>query len=168
MRRLSEPHVETRSPSADAAGPAGARATPAASRTPPGTRCTVVLWRDAPARPELEAAIARQTQCAIGGIHAAGGRDYEDERIDWGALANGSDSMVIVAEGWEAPDKALLRLVGDLRRAIGPRRHITVLLAHVSEDGIRPSLASEVRIWNDGLAPLEDPYLAVEPLRGAP
>ena len=116
----------------------------------------------------LEAAIARQTQCAIGGIHAAGGRDYEDQRIDWGALANGSDSMVIVAEGWEAPDKALLRLVGDLRRAIGPRRHITVLLAHVSEDGIRPSLASEVRIWNDGLAPLEDPYLAVEPLRGAP
>jgi hypothetical protein len=168
VRRLSEPQVETRSAAADASAPAGTRATPAAARTPPGTRCTVVLWRDAPARPELEAAVARQTRCAIGGIHAAGGRDYEDGRFDWSALANGSDSMVIVAEGWEAPDKALLRLVGDLRRAIGPRRHIMVLLAHVSEDGIRPSLASEVRIWSEGLASLEDPYLAVEPLRGAP
>src|SRR5439155_12500263 len=143
----------------DAAGPAGARATPAASRTPPGTRCTVVLWRDAPARPELEAAIARQTQCAIGGIHAAGGRDYEDQRIDWGALANGSDSMVIVAEGWEAPDKALLRLVGDLRHAIGPRLHISVLLVHFSVGVIRPSLACVVRVWIDGLAWLVNPAL---------
>jgi uncharacterized protein DUF2868 len=168
VRRLSEPHVETRSPSADSATSGAAAPTPAPAVTSQGTRCTVVLWRDAPARPELQAAVARQTRCTIGSIHAAGGRDYEDGNVDWGSLANGSDSLVIVAEGWEAPDRALLRLVDQLRRAIGPRRQIVVLLAHMGDNGIRPSLASEVRIWQEGLAPLEDPYLAVEPLRGAP
>ncbi|MGZ6123937.1 MAG: hypothetical protein ACXWLR_03200 [Myxococcales bacterium] len=43
-----------------------------------------------------------------------------------------------------------------------------VLLAQVDGPGVRPSLASEVRLWQEGLAQLEDPYLAVEALRGTP
>ena len=54
----------------------------------------------------------------------------------------------------------------ELRRALGPRRHLAVLLAQVGPDGVRPSRASEVRLWEESLASLEDPYLAVEPLGG--
>jgi hypothetical protein len=112
--------------------------------------------------------VARQTRCTVASVHAAGGRDYAEDAIDWQRLADGSDPLVVVAEGWEAPDKALLRLVSDLRRALGPRRHLVVLLAQVDASGIRPSLASEVRLWQEGLAQLEDPYLEVAPLRGTP
>jgi hypothetical protein len=34
--------------------------------------------------------------------------------------------------------------------------------------GPAPPDETEVRAWRDGLAPLEDPFLAVEPLRVTP
>ena len=55
-----------------------------------------------------------------------------------------------------------------LRRQLGPRRPITVLLAQVGASGVRPSLAGDVQIWEEALAGLEDPYLGVEALREAP
>jgi hypothetical protein len=131
------------------------------------SRCTLVLWRDVPALPELEAAVARQTRWTVAAVQPAGGRDYEEGHIDWTRLANGSDPVVVVAEGWEAPDKAVLRLMRELRHALGTRRHLVVLLAQVDPAGIRPAVASDVRIWEEGLAALEDPYLAVQPLQGA-
>jgi len=167
LRRLEEPEIETGRSAPEAAPPAFPAASPT-SRAPTGTRCTVVLWRDVPAGKELEGAVARQTRCSVAAVHPAGGRDYTEEAIDWRRLADGTDPLVVVAEGWEAPDKALLRLLSDLRRALGPRRHLIVLLAQVDASGIRPSLASEVRLWQEGLGQLEDPYLAVEPLRGTP
>jgi hypothetical protein len=146
----------------------GARTRPVApAAAPRGTRCTIVLWRDVPSRPDLEKAVARQTQCAVAAVHAAGGRDYDEGSLDWASVAGGSNPVVVVAEGWEAPDKAVLRLMRDLRRALGPRRHLAVLLAQVGAGGIGPSLAAEVRVWEESLAPLEDPYLAVDALRGA-
>jgi hypothetical protein len=169
VRRLSEPHVETRSAAPELpvrAGPAAA--TPPVSARDSGTPCMLVLWRDTPAEPDVRAAVARQTGCTIASVHAAGGRDYEGGKLDWSRIADGVGAAVVVAEGWEAPDKAVLRLIADLRRALGPRREVIVLLAHVRVGAVAPSLASELRIWRDGLAPLEDPYLAVEPLRGSP
>lgn len=165
--RLSEPHVDTGHP--PVAGPPQAAASPLLSGPPPaaGTRCAIVLWRDLPARAALQEAVARQTRCAVGQVSAAGGRDYDEEKVDWAALAGG-DSVAVVAEGWEAPDKAVQRLLRALRRALGPRRHLLVLLAQVTEGSILPSRPEEVRIWREALAPLEDPYLAVEALRGAP
>lgn len=167
LHRLEEPEVETGRSTTEAA-PRPSPAPVAKAEAPTGTRCTVVLWRDVPAGEELEGAVARQTRCTVSAVHAAGGRDYAEEAVDWQRLAGGTDPLVVVAEGWEAPDKAVLRLVSDLRRALGPRRHLIVLLAQVDASGIRPSLASEVRLWQEGLAQLEDPYLAVEPLRGTP
>jgi hypothetical protein len=167
VRRLSAPRVETRSPQREsAASPPG---TTSSVALPDGTasRCTLVLWRDVPAIPELEAAVARQTRWTVAGMQPAGGRDYEEGRIDWSKLANGSDPVVVVAEGWEAPDKAVLRLMRDLRQALGERRHLVVLLARIDATGVHPALASDVRIWEQVLAPLEDPYLAVQPLQGA-
>jgi hypothetical protein len=168
VRRLSEPHVATHGPPAELPRTGGAAVTAPVRVEIGGTRCTIVLWRDVPAKPDLQAAVARQTRCTIGDIHLAGGRDYEEGRLDWRKLADGSETVVVVAEGWEAPDKGVLRLIADLRRALGPRRYLVVLLARVGDDAIEPSLGSEVRIWQEVLARLEDPYLAVEPLRGRP
>jgi hypothetical protein len=168
LRRLSEPRVETRSPTAELPPPHAGKAPLGSRFVPEGTRCALVLWRDVPSTPELEAAVARQTRCAVAGVHAAGGRDYEEGTLDWERVVNGAGAVVVVAEGWEAPDKAALRLIRELRRKLGPRRHVAVLLAELGAAGIRPSLASEVRIWEENLAGLEDPYLAVEALRGAP
>jgi hypothetical protein len=168
LRRLSAPQVDTRGAGVEFIAQGPAAATLPGQSAMDGARCRIVLWRDAPARPELKDAVARQTRCSVAGTYAAGGRDYEDEALDWRSLADGSDAAVIVAEGWEAPDKAVLRLLTDLRRALGPRRPILVLLGQIREDGIGPSPAPEIRIWQEGLAPLEDPWLGVEPLRGVP
>src|SRR5262249_32136884 len=132
-----------------------------------GTRCTLVLWRDVPQTPALEAAVARHTRCPITSVHTAGGRDYE-EGEDWARRVDGAAGVVVLAEGGEGPDKAALRLLRDLRRPLAPGSPILVLLAQVSAGGIRPSLDTDVRIWEQTLAALEDPYLGVEALREAP
>ncbi|HYY51415.1 MAG TPA: DUF2868 domain-containing protein [Myxococcales bacterium] len=168
VRRLSEPRVETRSLQPEV----GARPSlPAASAPLPAAaanRCALILWRDVPAVPAVEAAVLRQTTWAVSAVQPAGGRDYEEGRIDWTHLANGSDPVVIVAEGWEAPDKAILRMMRELRRALGARRHLVVLLAAVDAAGVRAASASDVRIWEESLAALEDPYVAVQTLKAAP
>jgi len=168
LRRLLEPRVETRSPTPDrAGGTPGSRAL-APALAGDATQCALVLWRDVPPTPQLETAVARQTRCTVTGVHAAGGRDYEEGAVDWARRIDGAPAVVVLAEGWEAPDKAALRLLRDLRRQLGPRRPITVLLAQVGASGVRPSLATDVRIWEETLAALEDPYLAVEALRESP
>ncbi len=169
LARLAEPHVETGAVLPEAAPPAVIPATVPGVAPPAGTRCAVVLWRDVPAHPALEAAIARQVRREIASVHAAGGRDGRDELgARWLAAVDGAEPVVVVAEGFEAPDRAALRLVRELRGALGPRRHLLVLVAEVREDRVGPATEASVRTWRDGLARLEDPYLAVEPLQGAP
>jgi len=168
LRRLLEPRIETRSPTAEAAGSSAAARALAASLPVAGARCTLVLWRDVPRTAALEAAVARHARCPVAAVHSAGGRDYEEGGEEWARRVNGASGIVVLAEGWEAPDKAALRLLRDLRRQLGPRGPILVLLAQVTGGGIRPSLATEVTIWEQTLAALEDPYLAVEALRDSP
>jgi Protein of unknown function (DUF2868) len=166
VRRLSEPHVETRSPEREVEGPArsGPPQVPAPMEAREA-RCAVVLWRDVPGTPLLEAAAARQARCPVAGVHAAGGRDHPEGAADWPHLVDGADPVVVVAEGWEAPDKAALRLLAELRRAMGAKRHLLVLLVDAGQPTPRAPTAAQLRIWQEGLATLEDPYLAVEPLR---
>jgi hypothetical protein len=168
LRRLAEPRVETRSLTADPASPSSAAKAIATNLSAAGTRCALVLWRDVPRTPALEAAVARHARCPIEAVHTAGGSDYEEGSEAWARRLDGASGIVVLAEGWEAPDKAALRLLRDLRRRLGPRGPILVLLAQVSAGGTRPSLATDVRIWEQTLAALEDPYLAVEALREPP
>jgi hypothetical protein len=166
VARLTAPHVETRA--------AGAEPTPELPAARSGTLppagaapCAVVLWRDVPGGAPLEAAVSRALGRPVARIGRAGGRDHEEAGADWRALAGGAD-LVVVAEGYEPPDRAVRRLLADLRRAAGARAPLTVLLVSPAGTGPAPPRAEEVRVWRDGLAPLEDPYLAVEPLREAP
>jgi hypothetical protein len=165
VRRLSEPRVEIHGATAESPTPAPLGVASVPMPADGDNQCTLILWRDVPSIPEIRAAVSRQTRWAVESVEAAGGRDYEEGGIDWSRLGKGRGPVVVVAEGWEAPDKAVLRVMRQLRRALGERRHLVVLLAQVDASGIRPSPAAELRIWEEGLAPLQDPYLAVQPLR---
>jgi hypothetical protein len=169
VKRLAEPHVETRAVAPEAGGAAAPPVSPRADgAVRGGPTCAVVLWRDVPAQGALTAAVARHAGCAVEGVHAAGGSAYEEGGAAWARLAAAAGRVVVVAEAWEAPDKAALRLLGRLREALGPRRHVLVLLVDVRGEAVRAPSAADVRLWEEGIARLEDPYLAVEPLRGAP
>jgi len=170
VRRLGEPHVETASTDPEAPGAQAPSASAPASGdgAPPGKRCAVVLWRDLPGGPGIEAAVRGETGCEVTAVHAAGGLDFDEGAGGWEPRLGGADLVVVVAEGWEAPDRSVLRLLRELRSAAGPRLHLRVLLVDAVDDGPRPPPAAQVRVWRDALGRLEDPHLAVDPLGGGP
>ncbi|BDG03013.1 hypothetical protein AMOR_20090 [Anaeromyxobacter oryzae] len=166
VRRLVEPHVATRAEAPEADAPAPAPLPDVVARPGEGGRCAVVLWRDVPSGEALARAVAAQTHRPVALVRAAGGRAYDEAGVDWRAAVDGAEPVVLVAEAFEAPDRAALRLLTDLRRALGPRRHLVVLLVDAVRGLPRPPRAADVRTWRDVLARLADPFLAVEPLRG--
>jgi hypothetical protein len=161
--------VQTRSPTTEAPGPdwPAAKPEPRAAQTS-CDRCVTVLWRDVPRGPALDSAVARHARCGLGTVEVAGGRDFDERRLDWARLADGADAVIVVAEGWESPDRSVSRLIRNLRDALGAHRHILVVLI-VPADGARitPAADHDVQLWREGLARLADPYVAVEPLREA-
>ncbi|HEY6100238.1 MAG TPA: DUF2868 domain-containing protein, partial [Anaeromyxobacter sp.] len=167
LRRIAAPAVQTGATSAEA--PAPADPIPLLPAGAPGAapvgRSALVLWRDVPHAPAVDEAVARRTGARIGAVYAAGGRDAGEESVDWARAAEGLDSVVVLAEAWEAPDRGALRLLRRLREALGPRRRVVVLLAG---SGPGAPAASDVRTWREGLARLEDPWLAVDALPEAP
>jgi hypothetical protein len=176
VRRLAEPHVDTRSatPEPPRARPGPDVAAPLA-RAGGGARAALVLWRDVPGGTELAGAVARHVGREVAWVRAAGGRDEtagEPGGAELAAALDGAggspDPVVVVAEGFEAPDRAALRLVRTLREAAGPRREIRVLVVDVDGGRVRGAGDAAVRVWRDGLARLEDPFLLVEPLAEAP
>jgi hypothetical protein len=172
LRRLAEPHVETRNPSpADAGRPEDVRPLSAAPEVVPSPgRCAVVLWRDLAISPRLEEALERTAGCGATDVHSAGGVDFEEGSEAWSRRLAGADRVALVAEGWEAPDRAVCRILAGLRRAAGPQRPLTVWLIDEAGEGgaaVRPAPDAQLRLWREVLGRLEDPYLAVEPLGGA-
>ena len=176
VARLSGPHVETRAPLPEAAGAAPGGALPATAAAPaPGAPCALLLWRDVPGGAPLEASVSRALgRPVLRTGSAGGGRDHaEPDPAALAALADGADPVVVVAEAFEAPDKAARRFLSQLRAALGPRRLVLVLLVGAAAGGperggarsSRPPRDADVRVWRDVLAALEDPYLTVEPLR---
>jgi hypothetical protein len=88
------------------------------------------------------------------------------------ALASAGDAgapIVVLAEAWEAPDKATLRFLKGVRGAVGERRPIAVgLLQQDPARQLRVPSTEDVQTWRDRLSTLEDPYLGVEPLEPSP
>jgi hypothetical protein len=178
VRRLTEPHVETRSPAPEPAGPRARSAGPQARAAPGAAPAGVVLWRDVPGGPALADAVRRHVGRDLAWLRPAGGRDAGGEDPELARAVAGAGAprraepgpgpVVVVAEGFEAPDRAAIRLVRTLRSAAGPERELLVLLVDVDGGRVRGAGDAAVRIWRDGLAPLEDPGLLVEPLAEAP
>jgi hypothetical protein len=101
-------------------------------------------------------------------FHSAGGRDHPEGTARWSHLATDGATVAVLAESWEAPDKGALRLLCELRQALGPRRRLVVLLGEMGEQRIAPPAPGDLRNWREGLARLEDPWLAVEPIGEPP
>lgn len=168
LARLTTPHLETRATTAEAT-PGGTGNSPAGGGRPATEQgpASVVLWRDVPGGPALEAALARGLGVPVAQTRAAGGKDHDDPGLDWGRFARPEEQVVVVAEAFEPPDRGMRRLLSSLRRALGPRRLLLVVLVGEG-DAPGPPRDADVRIWRDALAALADPFLSVEPLREVP
>jgi hypothetical protein len=165
VARLTAPHVDTRAPLGEVTPelPSARAAGPSAERS--GAPWAIVLWRDVPDGARLEAALSSALGGPVVRVRRAGGKDHEEAGADWEALGAGAE-VVVVAEAFEPPDRAVRRLLAELRRALGAKRPVRVVLVGDANGAPGGPRDDDVRVWRDGLAPLEDPYLAVEPLRG--
>lgn len=126
---------------------------PAATALP----CWLIAWRGAAlGEPELGALCARL------GLRperrdAAGDGDFEHDEALIAPQAELS-AVLLLAEGWEAPDKATRRFIAALRR--GNARPVFVGVLLESEH------AQALGIWRDRLRLLEDPLVSVEAVVG--
>lgn len=172
VRRLRAPVVTTRAQALDPQGAEPAHAPVTASEpatAEDGGACSVILWRDMPAGPDAIArAVKHNFGCTVERTVQAGGVDFASDRSLAEELAQAEERILVLAEGWEAPDKSIRRFLGDLRQATGPRRKLTVaLVEEAGPSDWRPASSHDVEIWRDRLTLLEDPYLGVEPLEAA-
>lgn len=96
-----------------------------------------------------------------GEIGSAGGHDYESDQRFLARVARSDSPVFVVAEPWEAPDRAFQRFVTQLRGSVGNDRAVIVILTECD--------ASEsFAIWAGYLAEMADPYLALDPTAMTP
>lgn len=171
IRRLTHRRVETRARDPERALPAPAgdldpRYPPAPART----RWRAITWRDIP----LDApTIAALIDATFDGTLAdtLDVPDYPAEAPALAALTATADDtrLLVLAEAFEAPDKAMRRFLRSLRAAIGPHRPITLgLVAEATPTRYRKVDPTTLRMWRAHLAAIEDPYLGLEALEPLP
>jgi len=165
VRRLEAPRIEmggtgqSQVPSA-AVGDLGSKA----DRTG-GAPLSLVLWKDIPitedkARPLVSNGLGSE----VAAVHGAGGLDYAADQSVCQELARAAHRVLLLAEGFEAPDKSVRTFLRNLRSAVGPGQTILVSLIQGASGAPAPASQDDVQIWRDRLRLLDDPYLAVEPL----
>lgn len=164
LRRLRAPVVDTRATSVAVFDPERAgEVLPSQADVASAEPLVTILWRDLPAD---EAVVGKVVAGVLGAsvlaIEKAGGFDYDRDRSTIAGLAARRGRLLLLAEGFEAPDKSVRRFLADLRAAVGPRRTILVGLVEIEGDGLRPSPQQDIDLWRDRLQLLNDPYLAVE------
>jgi hypothetical protein len=168
LMRLTSPAVSTRARALDPAGAEPAHSVPSAAMGA-ASATSLLLYRDIPTDHAL---LRRSITDALGvqvvSVHQAGGLDVQGDAALCKALGARSESVTLVAEAWEAPDKGLRSLLAALRLASGPRRTLRVaLIGEASAHGFKAPAADDVRVYRDRLTLLDDPYLIVESLPAA-
>lgn len=169
LSRLTTPEVSTRALETQVQ-----RAEPAREALGQPSQTTgsaaLILFRDVPTSSAL---LARELLRVVGlrvtGVHQVGGIDVLGEsRVCAEIGQREGQTVCLVAEAWEAPDKSLRSFLATLRHAVGPRRAVRVMLiGEASEQGYRAPAQEDVRIFRDRLTLLGDPYLSVETLPAA-
>ena len=117
--------------------------------------CWVLCWRGATLdEARLEDVCRRLGLNAQRRAAAGDGDQAQDEAL----LSQGSElrAVLLLVDGWEAPDKATRRFIEELRQVRDRPVFIGVLL---DAEG-SPALA----IWRDRLGLLQDPGVSVEPI----
>lgn len=165
VRRLTAHRVVTRAPIPEEVVPPPARTlAPQYDPPPPKTRWALVAWRDFPVDPaRLGALVGDRYDGELGGIHEVA--DFGAEQAALDALAGGEARVLVLAETFEAPDKAIRRFLRSLRAAVGAKRPVVVgLVAEAGPRGWRAVDGETLTLWQQHLAANEDPYLGVEAL----
>jgi len=90
-------------------------------------------------------------------IASAGGHDHREDEQLLGRLGGSEQPVLVLAEPWNAPDRAFKRLIQSLRAHGHSRRKIYVLLTTGGSEEQR-------RVWAGYLAELGDPYIALDVL----
>jgi uncharacterized protein DUF2868 len=133
--------------------PAAAALAPASARAPGAAPCWVIGWRGATLDEATLDTVATRLGLRAARRDTAGDGDFDqDEALlrDGGA---GLSAVLLLVDGWEAPDKATRRFVEALRSRRERPVYVGVLLE--AED------APALDIWRDRLGLLADPGLSV-------
>jgi hypothetical protein len=120
--------------------------------------CWVIGWRGALIDAEDAQALWRRLGLVEVRHDGAGGSDIEPDRALLDEAGPADRAVVLVVEGWEAPDKATRRFVQALRGHGAPDRPIFVVVLVPRTD------APELGVWRDRMRLLEDPFVSVQPL----
>ena len=96
----------------------------------------------------------------------AGGRDYDERRVDWARLTDGADRGDRRRRGVRAarPQRRCASSRSLRSRARARGGSCVVLLVGAAAGAPRRAARRRRALWRDGLARLDDPFLAVEPL----
>jgi len=124
-----------------------------------GQPVIAVRWRDAEISPDSFSIQLRERFGAHvdSPIASAGGHDHSEDEALLRRLEGSEQPVLVLAEPWNAPDKAFRRFVRNLRENGPPSRKIYVLLTAGGDDAQRD-------VWAGYLAELADPYIALDKL----
>jgi len=123
---------------------------------PAAEDCWVICWRGAALDDAGVAALCGRLGLRAVRRDAAGGSDFgRDAALLEGSTASAA-TVLLVVEGWEAPDKATRRFVQELRQNGAPDRPVFVCVLSAAADG------SELALWRDRLRLLQDPFVSVQ------
>lgn len=131
-------------------------AAPRAAATSSAADCWFIAWRGAQLDPDQAEQLAAERGYRIQRSATAGGADYALDETLLGDLSRAAhEPVLLLVEGWEAPDKATRRFIAQLRACGAEVRPIHVLVHSAAPN-------AELEIWRDRLAFLQDPFVSVE------
>lgn len=145
-------------PEADGAEPAPHALERQLTERRPSAACWVIRWRGAELEQSAESSLCEQLGLHVVRRESAGGSDFARDSVLLESARQSSDAVVLIVEGWEAPDKATRRFVQALRQNGDPARPVFVSVLLPAAD------APELSLWRDRMRLLEDPLVSVEPI----
>jgi hypothetical protein len=118
-----------------------------------------VRWREAEISPDRFSVRLRERFGALvePPVASAGGHDHSEDEALLRRLEGSEQPVLVLAEPWNAPDRAFKRFVRTLRANGPPTRKIYVLLTAGGDEEQRD-------VWAGYLAELADPYIALDAL----
>jgi hypothetical protein len=150
-------------PRPDGAEPAPAPRAPAADLALTRT-CWLIRWRGAALDDSALSAFCRRMGLEVVRSDEAGSSDFASDDALLAEPGANAQAVLLLAEGWEAPDKATRRFVQTLRRHGAADRpvFVCVLLPGATAPANRAGSSDPLVLWRDRLRLLQDPFVSVD------
>lgn len=130
--------------------------------------CYLILWGETGILDEktLEL-IQSRFQWKILETFTSGGLENDQDKLTLNQFKQNPDGapILVIAESWEAPSKAVTYFLKCLRANINNKRTIVIGLINRNTDNeLIPPDMSDWRNWQDASAKLNDPFTCIEPV----